>query len=50
MYCNHKNENILIDDDSLIYVKCLKIGKFVEKSFKYKNIKYKLKVELLFLI
>tara|TARA_B100000161_G_C33297431_1_gene301345 strand:- start:79 stop:489 length:411 start_codon:yes stop_codon:yes gene_type:complete len=44
-----ENENIKINDSDVIKVKYLAIGKMNEKTFKYKSIKYKLKIELLYL-
>ena len=45
-----QNENIDITDSSIIKVKYMTLGSMKEKSFNYKNIKFNLKIQLLFLI
>ena len=38
-----------VDDDDIIFIKYIKLGKMIENKIEYKKIKFKLKIELLFL-
>ena len=38
-----------VNDDDIIFIKYIKLGKIIENKLEYKKIKFKLKIELLFL-
>ena len=50
IYLIFQNEDIIIDDDDYIKIKYMALGNIKEKIFKYKMIKFNLKIQLLFLI
>lgn len=43
------NLNYEVNDDDIIFIKYIKLGKMIENNLEYKKIKFKLKIELLFL-
>ena len=49
IYLIFKDNKININDDDLIFIKYIEIGIQKENKFEYKKIKFKLKIELLFL-